>query len=244
MELYSWQKQLLKIYKGNGIVKGAPGSGKTIGAMSLIKNRNYDDVLIAVPTLPLKRQWEEELKKFNLHARVETFHKLYKEKNSTTCELFIVDECHRSTSSMFIKMYKYFKYKHILGLSATPNILAQKRCGSIIITISLEEANIANFTVNFVSVYLTPTEKMEYDRLSQQLRSMLSEEDSIHPQQKQIIDAIVFKRRSLVYSAKNRVPKACKILDNYKNKNLLIICQRIEKEYWLEKSKRCSIKRL
>ena len=232
MELYTWQKQLIKNYKGIGIVKGVPGSGKTIGAMSLIKNRNYTDVLIAVPTLPLKKQWKEELKKFNLHARVETFHKLYK-PNNITCDLFIVDECHRSTSPMFIKMYKYIQFKDVLGLSATPNILSQKRCGPIIITVSLEEANIADFTVNFVSIELTPSEKMEYDRLSQQLRSMLNEEDSIHPQQKQIIDSIVFKRRSIVYSAKNRVSKACKILDNYRNKNVLIICQRIEQADWL-----------
>jgi len=233
MELYPWQKQLIKNYTGIGIVKGVPGSGKTIGAMSLIKNRNYKNVLIAVPTLPLKRQWKEELKTFGLKARVETFHKLYKPENETECDFFVIDECHRSTSPMFIKMYKYVKFKHILGLSATPNALSQKRCGPIIINVPLEEANIANFKVNFVSIELTPKERMEYEQLSYQLRRSLEDENNLHPQQKQIIDSIIFKRRSIVYSAKNRVPKACKILDYYKDKNVLIICQRIEQADWL-----------
>jgi len=232
MKLYKWQEQLAKKYDGKGIVKGVPGSGKTIGAINLIKKQNYKNVLIAVPTLPLKRQWKTELERFKVNARVETFHKLYK-PNNIECDLFIIDECHRSTSPMFIKMYREVNYKHILGLSATPNILSQKRCGPIIIKVSLEEANIADFTVNFVSIELTPNEKLEYDRLSQQLRSMLRDESSMHPQQKEIIDAIVFKRRSIVYSAKNRVPKTCKILDHYKNKNVLMICQRIEQADWL-----------
>jgi len=233
MNLYPWQRQLLKTYTGIGIVKGVPGSGKTIGAMSLIKDRGYKDVLIAVPSLPLKKQWQEELKKFGLKARVETFHKLYKPENATSCDFLIIDECHRSTSAMFIKMYKYIKFKHILGLSATPNMLAQKRCGPIIINVPLEEANVANFKVNFVSIELTLKERADYEQLSYQLRRSLEDENNPHPQQKQIIDSIIYKRRSIVYNAKNRVPKACKILFENKEKNTLVICQRIEQADWL-----------
>jgi len=227
MKLYPWQKQLLKIYKGKGIVKGTPGSGKTIGALSLIYNRKYKDVLIAVPTLTLKKQWKDELKRFKMNARVETFHKLYK-PNDISCDLFIVDECHRSTSPMFIKMYKYVIYKDILGLSATPNMLSKKRCGDIILTVSMDEANIADFKVVFVSVPLLPKEKIEYKTISNKLRSSMAEEEHIHPQQKQIIDALVYKRRSLVYNAKERIPIACKYIYENRNKNTLVICQRIE----------------
>lgn len=227
MKPYTWQSKLLKIYKGKGIIKGAPGSGKTYGAILLIKDRNYTDILIAVPTLPLKKQWETELSNHNISATVETFHKLCKPKYASFHDLLIVDECHRSTSSKFIKLYKHQTRKHILGLSATPNKHVERFCGPIIITISLKDANIANFKVIFTPINLQPIERAQYQQLSYKLSNVIQRaEDTI--QNKKIIDSLIFKRRSLVYRAKERVPKTVRLLNELKGNNILVICQRID----------------
>lgn len=228
---YPWQTKLSEIYQGKGIVEAAPGAGKTLGTILLIKKRKYNNILIAVPTLPLKKQWEAELVKQNVQAtvKVETFHKLYKPEQASnqTYELLVVDECHRSTSPKFIKLYKYQKHQHVLGLSATPNTFVQRFCGKVIVQVSLQEANIAKFKVIFTSITLQPRERMFYDQYSYKLRSIMSKVDEIHKNRK-IIDALTFKRRGVVYRAKNRIPKTYQLIQQHKDKNILVICQRID----------------
>jgi len=41
------------------------------------------------------------------------------------------------------------------------------------------------------------------------------------------LDAMIFRRRSLVYSAEERIPKAVELLKKYKDKPTLLICKRI-----------------
>jgi len=235
---YPWQIKLAEKYKGKGIVEAAPGSGKTLGAILLIKKRQYKNILIAVPTLPLKNQWLQELKKQNVQAtiKVETFHRLYKPEHESTqtYELLIVDECHRSISPKFIKLYKYQKYEHILGLSATPNKLAERLCGKIIISVSLQEANIAKFKVVFTSIELTPNERVYYDQYTYKLGNILNRIED-RRKNREIIDAIIYKRRGIVYKAKNRIPKTFSIMEQNKDKNILVICQRIEQANQLSK---------
>ena len=229
MELYHWQKKLLSLYNGVGIIKVAPGGGKTLGAIQLIKHKKYKNVIVAVPTLPLITQWEKELKKYNITARVHTYHFLSKNQNHIECDLLVVDECHRSVSPVFKKLYKNVNYKFVIGLSATPNEESEKFCGPIIIDVSFEDANIADFKVVFTSVELTPRERILYDRLSYGLRRAIEERDDMfYHAQKKNIDAIIFKRRSIVYSAKRRIPKTIELINRNKGKNILLICQRIK----------------
>lgn len=228
---YKWQLELSEKFQTNGIVEAAPGSGKTLGAILLIKKRKYKNILIAVPTLPLKKQWEDNLVKQKVTANtiVKTFHKLYKPEHQSTIEydLMIVDECHRSVSPKFRNLYKYQNYKHILGLTATPNRLSKRFCGDVIITVSLQEANIATFKVVFVPVELTPRERMFYQKYSYNLGSLMNKID-IRLQDRKLIENIIYKRRGLVYRAKNRIPKTLGIMNENKDKNILVICQRIE----------------
>ena len=226
---YKWQISLTKKYSGKGIVEAAPGSGKTFGAILLIKKRNYQNILVAVPTLPLKKQWTDILEKQKVSANVivETFHKLYKNPSDITYDLMIVDECHRSTSPKFRKLYQQQSYKHILGLSATPNQLSKRFCGDIILSVSLQEANIATFKVIFVPIHLTPKERMFYQRYSYQLGNLINRVDKTYDDRK-LIDNIIFKRRGIVYRAENRIPKTVEIMKQNPNKNILVICQRIE----------------
>jgi len=61
---YEWQNRLLKIYNGNGVIKAFAGTGKPYGTILLMKDRGYQNILVAVPTRKLKSQWTEELKKY------------------------------------------------------------------------------------------------------------------------------------------------------------------------------------
>ena len=235
---YKWQLELSEKFTGNGIVEAAPGSGKTFGAILLIKKRKYRNILIAVPTLPLKKQWQDNIKKQNVTANttVETFHKLYKPEHQSTTEydLMIVDECHRSVSPKFRNLYRYQKYKHILGLSATPNRLSKRFCGEVIIRVSFQEANIATFKVIFVSLELKPRERMFYQKYSYNLGTLMNKVEK-QSHDKKLIENIIYKRRGVVYRAENRIPKTVEIMNRYKDKNILVICQRIEQANTLSK---------
>jgi len=146
---YEWQNRFVRLYKGKGVVKAFAGTGKTYAAILLIKKRKYKRIIVAVPTRKLKNQWTEELHKYGVKQTiVETFHILSKERSKgIKCDLFVVDECHRSTSPIFCRIYDNINFNHILGLSATPNRSCFDYCGDVIIEVPLEEAKISDFTV-------------------------------------------------------------------------------------------------
>jgi len=231
---YDWQKRLLKIYKGKGVIKAFAGTGKTYASILLIKQRNYKKVIVSVPTRKLKKQWNEELKKYNVkNTTVETFHILSKDRSyGLKCDLLVVDECHRSTSPVFCKIYDNISYENILGLSATPNKPCLDYCGDIIIEVPLEAANVSDFTVFFHSIDLTADERYEYDEFSEAIGKfmgrMKSAKDSEKYRFREQLDSMIFKRRSLVYNAEERIPKAVKLLRENIDKPTLLICKRIE----------------
>ena len=231
---YEWQNRLLKIFKDKGVVKAFPGTGKTYAAILLIKYNRYKNVIVAVPTRKLKHQWIEEFNKYKVfNAVVETFHMLSKQKSSgLKCDLLIVDECHRSTSPIFQRLYKNVSYKHILGLTATPNKECLGFCGDVIVDVPLEEANISDFKVFFHAIDLSPTEKSKYDEYSHSIGRYLGRlrrtGDKDNGEIRRHLDSLIFKRRSLVYLADSRVPKTGELLAKNKDKPTLVICKRIK----------------
>jgi len=231
---YEWQNRLISIYNGKGIIKAFAGTGKTYAAILLIKDRAYKKIIVGVPTRKLKNQWLEELRIHKVkNAMVETFHILSKQRSAgLKCDILIVDECHRSTSPIFHKIYDYIEYKDILGLSATPNKASLGYCGDIIIEVPLEEAQISDFTVHFHAIDLTPSEQEKYDEYSEGIgrimgrmrRSDANERWTFREQ----LDSMIFRRRNLVYSAEERIPKAVELLEKNEDKPTLIICKRID----------------
>jgi len=239
---YSWQKRLVRIYKGSGVVKGFPGTGKTFGAILLIKDRGYNNVIVGVPTNKLRNQWRKELKEYNIdNVTVETFHILSKERSKgLKCDLFVVDECHRSTSPVFKKIYENIKYEDILGLSATPNKYSLEYCGDIIIDVPLSDAQISDFIVYFHGIDLTLDEYNVYEEYSEVISKWLgcirrAENDSEKWSFREKLDSMIFKRRSLVYNAENRIPKAVELLRENCDKPTLVICKRIDQANTLSK---------
>lgn len=233
-EPYDWQKRLVHKYKGSGIVKAFAGTGKTYATILLIKDRNYQNVLVGVPTRKLKKQWAEELHKHEVYnAKVETFHILSKERSKgRTCDLFIVDECHRSTSRVFKRIYDNIEYNDIIGLSATPNKKSLEYLGNIIIDVPLKDAKVSDFTVYFHSIALEYNEREEYEEYSDAIRRYIGRMRSSGENERwnfrEQLDSMIFKRRSIVYNAEKRIPKAIELLKQSKDKPTLVICKRID----------------
>jgi len=176
----------------------------------------------------------DELKKHCVDgAKVETFHILSKEKSSgLTCDILVVDECHRSTSPVFCRLYDNIDFNWVLGLSATPNRACLEYCGDVIIDVPLEDAKISDFIVYFHAIDLSPDEREKYNEYSSIIGRCLGKlrkaDDKTKWSYKKRLDSMIFKRRGLVYEAEARISKAVDILKENKDKPTLVICKRIE----------------
>jgi superfamily II DNA or RNA helicase len=140
--LRAWQRDALAIWKkaGNrGIVEVVTGGGKTIFALSCIKEIGADTALILVPTIALLDQWWEESAAF-FHLRLDDINIVTSSSklrpgminlavlNTATkipierrkmAYFLIVDECHKAASEKFRAALDGTP-NATLGLSATP----------------------------------------------------------------------------------------------------------------------------
>lgn len=224
-ELYDWQTQVINNYSNKGTIKAITGAGKTLPALRIAEKIGRDArILIASHRASILDQWKVVMKDFT-NIQFLTFNVLCKNQYKDI-DLLIVDENHRSTSPEFIKMYDNVDYKNILGLSATPTKEAIKKCGKELCDIKYDEANISPFLVTFHGIELTYKERMEYQNLSYRISQYIQEDEKYKKQQ--ILDALIMKRRDVVYRADKRVPYALDLIyKNYGHK-ILVICQRID----------------
>lgn len=146
------QQEAIKYWikaKGKGTIEGCTGVGKTrIGLMTikaLLKKYPQFMVLVVVPTIALKEQWQVQLDDwgFTFNSEVQVINTVIKHK--WNCDLLIIDECHRVNSNDFSQIFSCVQYKLILGLTATferldgKHIIMQKYC-PIVDKISFMEA--------------------------------------------------------------------------------------------------------
>jgi superfamily II DNA or RNA helicase len=108
------------------------GFGKTYMAILAIKrmhakNMFFDKIVIVVPTLYLKDQWEKELRDHNLISLCEVIvingltANWLNNKIKVKSSLLILDEIHRYTAQQFGTVFDCVEYKFLLGLTATLN---------------------------------------------------------------------------------------------------------------------------
>lgn len=142
LPLRAWQKEALGLWKagGNkGIVEVVTGGGKTIFALSCIREINAETTLIIVPTVALLDQWWEEAAAFfdisledinivGASGRIRTgtinlvvLNTASKLKLGTRKDQYflVVDECHKAASLKFRNALDGAPTA-TLGLSATP----------------------------------------------------------------------------------------------------------------------------
>lgn len=118
-----------------GVLEAATGSGKTVVAAALIAQRSQP-ALILIHTKELLYQWRERIRTFleidpgligDGHNQIQPvtvglIHTVRKHLDTLPDHFghIIIDEAHRTPSSMFTEIIKEFDCKFMLGLSATP----------------------------------------------------------------------------------------------------------------------------
>ena len=144
--------------KGKGTVEGCTGFGKTrMGLMTikaLLKKYPQFRILVVVPTTALKDQWQVQLDEwgFSFNSEVQVINTVIKHKWS--CDLLILDECHRFSSNDFSQIFDCVKYKLILGLTATferldgKHYIMEKYC-PIVDRITFLEASINGWVADY-----------------------------------------------------------------------------------------------
>ena len=113
-----------------GILIATVGFGKTRCAMKIInklQNAKPETVVeILCPTTALVKQWQKQIKENDLilhksNVKVRTLKSLLKQ--TTDCDLLIIDELHTALSINLLKAISQSKFKLFLGLTATINRL-------------------------------------------------------------------------------------------------------------------------
>jgi superfamily II DNA or RNA helicase len=169
--------------KGKGTLLAATGFGKTFTAIMVIirlfKSRPNSKVIIVVPTINLKHQWQKELKKNKVKGDYEVLviNTAYKKK--CKCDLLICDEIHAYGADQFIKVFEKISYDFIFGLTATIERADGKheiliKHAPILDEVSIGECHlngwVSNYLVYNLAVPLYDDEQEEYDKENKKFR--------------------------------------------------------------------------
>ena len=123
IELRSYQKTAWDEFLGKGAIGifWAFGSGKSFFGIYIL-GRITGQKLVVVPTLTLKEQWEERIRKFipkfENEIEVVTYH-AYEKLRNREFSLIIFDECQHLPANTFIRL-STLKTKYRLGFSGSP----------------------------------------------------------------------------------------------------------------------------
>ena len=165
-----------------GIAQYPTGFGKTYTAIraikGMIKRKGISSVVVVVPTITLKEQWETELKKHKIKiADVYVINSAVKLHHD--CDLLILDEVHRYAAETFKEIFNRTAYKYILGLTATleredglHDIILEhmKVFDTITIEDALKHSWISPYKIYNVMVDLPPDELAAYKKADASFR--------------------------------------------------------------------------
>lgn len=109
---------------GKGVLEATTAFGKTFVARITIgkmaKSGKLKKVIVIVPRISLKNQWEKELEQFtNVNIEVHVINGYVLDKERKDCDLLILDEIHLFASDKFKQLFDLTNYKFVLGLTAT-----------------------------------------------------------------------------------------------------------------------------
>lgn len=163
---------------GHSTIVGATGFGKTRVALQIIKwlqsLHPEITIIVVVPTTGLQEQWVEELDNFGCsreHVEVYVINSVI--KNTHTCNLLILDECHRYASADFKKVFDMVTYNMILCLTATFERLDGKekliaKYAPVVDKVSIQECLANKWVSNYKEyvVVIEPDDLDEYDKLT------------------------------------------------------------------------------
>lgn len=164
-----------------GTITAYTGFGKTRGlALRAIDRYKPTSLIVAVPFIILKEDWELLLKDYTFNYQVIVVNTLIKKKYA--CDMLIVDEVHKFGAETFINTFKVVKYNKLLCLTASlerndkrHELIIQK--APVIDNITLQEGLdngwVQPFNIHKIPVELTKKEKKQYDIISDKYNSLV-----------------------------------------------------------------------
>lgn len=161
-----------------GTVVACTRFGKTHCIMLAIKKCLERDsnrkVIIVVPSIPLKQQFDERLIREGYESNVKVKVVNTAASEDDECDLLIVDEIHRMAAEFFSQIFTRIKYRWILGCTATLERQDGKHTvlealAPVFHTVTLKEALakgwVSEFDIYNLGIALARDEQAEYQRL-------------------------------------------------------------------------------
>jgi superfamily II DNA or RNA helicase len=244
----------LRLWASNGfkgIAEYPTGFGKTYTAIRAIKGmvvkKDIKSCLVVVPTLELKSQWEEELKKNKVSiVKVMVINSAIKVSHNV--DMLVLDEIHRYAAESFRNIFSAVSCQYILGLTAT----LEREDGfhevileylNVFDKISVDEALendwIAPYKVYNIPIVLSNDDQIEYNKANNAFRHfaaklghggqafknatayLKSPDKALQGQAGAYYNALR-KRKSICQNNSNKIEATKKIIDMFKDRNGLI----------------------
>ena len=146
-KLYEHQEKILEdIYKSRtegvntALIVIPTGTGKSQIVIEDLKQLAEDNkikkVLIMVPSIPIKEDWEKRVDIFNgnLDIKIKYYNTVFLEKNLLPKDYYdyiVFDEAHHAQAANCKKTLQYFTPKYLIGLTATPDRLDRRKLDEI-----------------------------------------------------------------------------------------------------------------
>lgn len=150
--------------------------GKSSGiAIPAIKRVNPSSLIIVVPSIKLKQDWEEKLNENKLQGLVLVINTAIKGKYP--CDLLIIDECHRVGAETFKNVFDTIEYDKLLCLTATierqdgnHDLILEKAplIDNVTLEEGLREGWVDPFEVVKIPIELTESESIQLSKLNKE----------------------------------------------------------------------------
>lgn len=206
--------------KFSGVFVSSPRSGKSKAVLDALKALSHLNLryLVIVPFKPVLKSWIEELAKWkftgNIHFVIRTSLKTI---DFTQFDLIIKDECHLLADSE-IKLLKSAKKPIVaitgsLGKEAENKLLynlgLKVKCNYSVEN-AIEDGVISNYVINLHRCVLMPSERIEYNKLTQN-HDYFKSVGNFNVQMK-----YAGQRARLIYSSVDKISKAKAIIASKK----------------------------
>ena len=146
-KLYEHQEKILEdIHKSRtecvntALIVIPTGTGKSQIVIEdlkqLAKDNKVKKVLIMVPSIPIKEDWQKRVAIFNgkLDIEIKYYNTVFLEKNLLPKDYYdyiVFDEAHHAQAANCKKTLQYFTPKYLIGLTATPERLDKRKLDEI-----------------------------------------------------------------------------------------------------------------